>query len=103
MVDISMGCNMNEDMCRMVVQMIHHTFGQDDDNEKWNLALIPDSADYSNDRGDNRDEYLQELPSTSLRRAGYYKNLSKNILVCEYGCYLPESSIAWESHYLTLH
>ena len=103
MVDISMGCNMNEDMWMMGMWMIHQTFGQDDDNKKWTLALLPDSADYSNDRGDNRDEYLQESPSTLLRRAGYYRNLSKSILVSEYGCYLPESSIAWESHYPTLH
>ena len=100
MVDISMGCNRNEDMWMWI---FHQTFGQDDDNKKLNLDLLPDSADYSNDRGDNRNEYLQELPSTQLRIAGYYKNLSKNILVCEYGCYLPESSIAWEMHYLTLH
>ena len=102
MVDISMGCNMNEDMCMMGVWMIHQTFGQDDGNKKWTLSLLPGSADYSNDRGDSRDDHWQGLPSRQLRRAGYYKNLSKNILVCEYGCYLPESSIAGERHYLTL-
>ena len=94
---------MNEDMWMMGGWMIHQTFGQEDDNKKGTLALLPDSADYSNDRGDNRDEYLQELPSTQLRRAGYCRNLSNNILVSEYGCYLPESSTAWEMHYLTLH
>ena len=94
MVDISMGCNMNEDMWMMGMWMIHQTFGQDDDNKKWTLALLPDSVDCSNDRGDSRDEYLQVLPSTQLRIAGCYKNLSKNILACEYGCYLPGSSIA---------